>query len=508
MLRCDSYLPDGQMSLLAGDHGEPLPPLPPPPAPYAVGFPPPPPPPPEGVPSPARAGRRRGRFEALPSGKEDLTHVSADSGREGEIATGQSSALPVVSQAGVHWLGFLLAETVLLLIFQFIAGMSTGSLALLADIGHSSADVVGYGINYYVERRKLAAATSAREGGGWSAVAATDAEKKADLLGCLISTVMLCVATAFASKEAIFRLRSVAAGASAGVGSGAEEFDDVGPALLSFAVVCTVANVGTLFLYRFWHERERRGGGSPLGPPSAGGGGGGGLLALSPGPRTPRSEVELGEYQAPRFSSMANPNAPPDVPPPPTPMGDAPPRRSRSARGGAVASDAAASADVAGGAPKLDLRSQFSGGACVDTTCTDAGCCSSSVDGSAFSSWKGVLHMLVHPGCDGSHHGSSGAADPAAPQDSGSSSSINLNVSAAVLHLVADVFRGITILVTAILIEARAVEDAGKADAVCALVVALFVALGSVALVQRMYTAVRHALMSSRLVGGLRALSA
>lgn len=98
--------------------------------------------------------------------------------------------------------------------------------------------------------------------------------------------------------------------------------------------------------------------------------------------------------------------------------------------------------------------------------------------------------MLVHPGCSDSHAdhggkcGQSGGAKPR--------SEANLNVTAAMLHLWADVLRGITILVAAILIEAKWVADAGRADAICALVVAAFVALGSLALLQRMYVAIRR----------------
>merc|ERR1740123_526564 len=63
----------------------------------------------------------------------------------------------------------------------------------------------------------------------------------------------------------------------------------------------------------------------------------------------------------------------------------------------------------------------------------------------------------------------------------------NLNVSSAMLHLVADVLRGVTILISAIVIEFFDVSDPGKADAVCALFVAGFILIGAVALFKRFY---------------------
>ncbi|CAE8607206.1 unnamed protein product [Polarella glacialis] len=94
-----------------------------------------------------------------------------------------------------------------------------------------------------------------------------------------------------------------------------------------------------------------------------------------------------------------------------------------------------------------------------------------------------VLHNLVHPGCTG-HGGTANGSDgrTAAKEKE------NLNVTSAMLHLVADVLRGVTILVVAILIEVGVITDPGKADAVCALLVAGFVAMGSVELLRRALT--------------------
>merc|ERR1719166_148514 len=64
-------------------------------------------------------------------------------------------------------------------------------------------------------------------------------------------------------------------------------------------------------------------------------------------------------------------------------------------------------------------------------------------------SWSAAVHMVVHPGCDG-NHGSSLSSDSVAADNPKED---NLNVTSAMLHLVADVLRGIAILVTAILIQ-------------------------------------------------------
>merc|ERR1719330_673449 len=103
---------------------------------------------------------------------------------------------------------------------------------------------------------------------------------------------------------------------------------------------------------------------------------------------------------------------------------------------------------------------------------------------------SGWLHMLVHPGCTG-HHGSPSVpgSSPSVPQKS---LQANLNVTSAMLHLLADVLRSITILVAGVLIQANVVGNPGRADAVCALLVAAFVALGSLALVNRMFSALNR----------------
>jgi len=88
---------------------------------------------------------------------------------------------------------------------------------------------------------------------------------------------------------------------------------------------------------------------------------------------------------------------------------------------------------------------------------------------------------------DSSHSSKGSGADV----DGGIPNSSNLNLSAAMLHLIADVVRGITILVSAIVIEAGVARDAGKVDAVCALLVAGFIFVGAAAIFQRLFSSLK-----------------
>jgi len=132
-------------------------------------------------------------------------------------------------------------------------------------------------------------------------------------------------------------------------------------------------------------------------------------------------------------------------------------------------------------APGLNLSASYNNARAAE--CLDS-CCAPAAPGSRLS-FSSLLHMLVHPGCTGHDDarqpelGSSPAAPP----------KININMVSAMLHLLADLARSIAILVAGVLIQAGLVGDAGRADALCALLVAVFVLLGSVALLNSMRTA-------------------
>jgi len=90
-------------------------------------------------------------------------------------------------------------------------------------------------------------------------------------------------------------------------------------------------------------------------------------------------------------------------------------------------------------------------------------------------SWSSLIHMALHPGCTGEH-----GQDTEVP----AVASADLNISAAILHLVADILRGVTMFVAAIIIEAG-LADPLEADAVCAILVAAFTVVGAAALLRR-----------------------
>lgn len=395
-------LPEGRLSLLASAHGEPAPPLLPPP------------------PLPSGSRRERPERASRQEAQEDPPAAARQQWVPEEVDRG--AAEPLVQQAEARWLAFLFAETSFLLVFQLTAGLLSGSLALLADCGHSGADTISYGINYFVERQKAAA--SVRSATRWSSTSVAAAVSRADLVGCGVSTVLLVLATWLATREAVSRLRATSN--DRGSPAGGAEFKGIGPALLAFAVVSTVANVGTLVIYRRWCVNG--------GPPAR-----------------LRNREKVGSLVRTPDHNGKN--------------------RTLNLCG-----------DFAGMAPGTSPSSDTP--QCRDSCCRDG-------DGeNSASTWNSLLHMLVHPGC--TSHAGCGKASSGDDAEGTKPAEANLNVTAAMLHLWADVLRGIAILVAAVLIEARLVEDPERADAVCALLVAIFVAMGSMALLQRMWVAVRR----------------
>jgi len=59
------------------------------------------------------------------------------------------------------------------------------------------------------------------------------------------------------------------------------------------------------------------------------------------------------------------------------------------------------------------------------------------------------------------------------------------------LHLMSDIFRGITIFVVAILIKLGVVRSSIRADGVCALLVAGFIIMGALALFHKVFSVCR-----------------
>ncbi|CAE8633464.1 unnamed protein product [Polarella glacialis] len=360
-------------------------------------------------------------------------------------------------KAEESWLGFLFVETGLLLVFQVVLGLLGKSLALIADSAHSGADVITYGLNFYVERRKSRLSNDLQ--------LQQEVTLNIDLLGCVLSTVLLCGATTWAAQEALGRLcRSPVHLAE----SNEEDFQGVGPVLLLFSVVSTLANGGTLWMYRYW------GAGAASSVIQVADATGITMAVTWQPPPVPPSQGGEDVFPPPPAFSFPDSDTATLLPPPPQ-MGMQVERPRRN-RGEPQAQKAS-----------LNLRNDFSPVACADESCEPgSSCCTSPANGEKLSRVQhlsAVLHNLVHPGCTG-HGGTANGSDgrTAAKEKE------NLNVTSAMLHLVADVLRGVTILVVAILIEVGVITDPGKADAVCALLVAGFVAMGSVELLRRALT--------------------
>eukprot|EP00928_Gymnodinium_smaydae_P000915 TRINITY_DN10336_c0_g1_i1.p1 TRINITY_DN10336_c0_g1~~TRINITY_DN10336_c0_g1_i1.p1 ORF type:complete len:229 (-),score=26.03 TRINITY_DN10336_c0_g1_i1:197-883(-) len=101
------------------------------------------------------------------------------------------------------------------------------------------------------------------------------------------------------------------------------------------------------------------------------------------------------------------------------------------------------------------------------------------------------LHMIFHPGCN-----CAAGKSPWCPseitvdtQEVESQPVVqklrDLNMTAARLHLFSDMVRNLLILVVGLLIQLGLVKDQKHADAVCSLIVAVLILIGSLALVLR-----------------------
>merc|ERR1712232_329663 len=104
-----------------------------------------------------------------------------------------------------------------------------------------------------------------------------------------------------------------------------------------------------------------------------------------------------------------------------------------------------------------------------ERTCNDSCCSGPGAEESQFSAalqnWP-TLHELLHPGCVHKDHVGAAHNDVASKGHTHS-----LNTSSAMLHLISDVLRGLTIFIVALLMKCHMVTNALRADAVCALLV-------------------------------------
>jgi len=390
-----------------------------------------------------------------------------------------------------------------MLAFQVIAWWLSGSLTLLADMGHSSIDVITYGLNYFVEWLKVRSVAQGRDKSHSTSLA-----MKVDIFGGAISVVALLLAECYAVHEAIERLSRLRGGHDPHEHSvphiaalpredehihrrlhGGGHHEDLSPhiglVLLIFSIVSTLANLGILMTYLRWQaaaklsvdERDME----MVSSASF-------VMPMPPKPAGPPPPLMETNTSRPLTDSVARSPAPAaanplpsiaplvlvsgdsqSVPPMPPVPSDAEQRRP-SAR------------QLARGRAGRAAAPRF---------------------GNEFSSLqrRSMLHMLVHPGCTDAAHvpqGSMSVLRASSFNSQGADLKVsesapaqenNLNLSAAMLHLVADVVRGFVILITSIIIQAGV--DGGKADAICSLMVAILILIGSAAIFQRLVKALR-----------------
>eukprot|EP00931_Biecheleriopsis_adriatica_P095699 TRINITY_DN69310_c0_g1_i1.p1 TRINITY_DN69310_c0_g1~~TRINITY_DN69310_c0_g1_i1.p1 ORF type:complete len:400 (+),score=69.15 TRINITY_DN69310_c0_g1_i1:89-1288(+) len=334
----------------------------------------------------------------------------------------------------LRWLALLFWGTTALLILELLLGWTAGAVTLLADAAHSGADSISYLLNFVVEWLKLAPRLRKSKRGITPQRAAAIA-KIIDTIGSFISLVTLLFATWWGTTEALNRLQMPI-----------KDSGHVGSALLIFAITSTAANVGMLMMYR------RLSGKSSKGTDSAE------LNPTSIGRETPKeAEVDLQE----------------DVP---WKADYCPP------------CDLSLSEDVG--------DNETSASPAADTL-VDAPECPAGAEDVDEDGMMTTLHMVLHPGCSCAvkiqYKSEKSTTDPSVekkPESQQTDSttpkaSRNLNVVAAMLHLVTDMLRSLLILIVALLIQFELVKDAEYTDAVCALVVAVLILVGSLALLLR-----------------------
>jgi len=422
------------------------------------------------------------------SGKMDAAEGMGD-GNDAD-GVGFAASGPTASSAKnrrkdktLKWMGILFLSTLLLLIFQVLLGWAARAVSLLADSGHSAADVVSYGFNLWIEWVKLAPALGTSKSEVTPEKVARTA-KKLDTVGALLSLVILLAATWFSTEEAVERLR---------VPTG-KDSKNIGRALLAYAIVSTAVSIGILVMYRRWHGKgtKKRGNSNSeaLGKESQRDEGAPEKSQLDDGApeksqRDDGAPVILGnENFAPEMLFCPPCKEPPKFP---------------TKRPNFVIEQPVA--------PEM----LFCPPCKEPSEAIDQPVESPSDAHPAFSDESedvmSTLHMIIHPGCTcssktadiswedmwgwGDLDGEAGSAGEVADATgsagqrgnaSAGKTPRNLNLIAAFLHLITDILRSVLILIVAILIQLEAIQDAEHGDAVCGLVVAGLIFLGSIAL--------------------------
>lgn len=332
----------------------------------------------------------------------------------------------------LKWMWILFLSMLMLLILQLLLGWLARALSLLADSGHSAADVVSYGCSLWIEWMKLAPELGTSKSEVTSEKVARYA-KTLDVVGSLISLFILLFATCLATLEAVSRIQVPS------------EMDSgrIGLALLVYAILSTLVSIVLLVMYRRW----------------------------------------LGKGAKKKGAS--NP----------------------AAAGKEIVAEALQQSPETIGRPTIALKTLQHCPPCKAQQLFDPTVDYSPDAQSKTEDYLSELHMWIHPGCTSCGSGDidwglgdpgvrvEGAGDVTESNSSGGRDVVvaarkmsrNLNLIATMLHLVTDLLRSVTILCVAILIQLEAVQDAEHGDAVCALVVACLIFVGSMALLLQVF---------------------
>jgi len=329
--------------------------------------------------------------------------------------------------ATMQWLAMLVGVTVLFLVGQLAAGFYAHSLTLIADSAHTGADVVTYGFTYLVEYLKQQLGLRAGQ---------PHAAAKIDACSALFSVIVVVGASAYATADAIGRLRGDVE-AHAGEVLTAEQAEEnmlIGPALLGFAITNTIANMLLLAVH------NARASSSTAASDSE-------EMVPPPPPPPPALPASPSVPSLPSLDMV--------TPPPPVPFcmpeGRSKQREKHRQR------------IVQPPQPQQQQRRRHS----QQNKLT-------------------LLHKAFHPNCEGCHLEKNSEEPPSITGTKQQTESIreNLNVYGAMLHLIADVVRSTVILVVGLLVQFRFLGNTTRADAVCALVVSTCVVCGSLPLLR------------------------
>jgi len=358
---------------------------------------------------------------------------STDLATSGSIqTTGSSGPSAGTGSAALRWLGSLLAATTGLFVAQVALGLLVRSLTLLADSAHVGADALTYAFSYFVEHAKARAT-------GRLGDAAAAAAERLDALSAAFSMAVVIGTSMCAMLDAMRRL-GLLDGGTGRPGVALAEADvaplrrpspqstdiEDGPSLGAALLFFALVSLAANCGLVVLHRRR---------------------VASA----AAASAVEASESLL--TASAASAPLPPPPPPPPPPLHAPPP-------------PGAEGAEQQRGDRRRGRRRES-------------------------IAW---LHQAFHPGCDPSGcHLSGGAAastEASVNADGGRPApEENLNVSGALLHLVADVLRSLVILVAGVLLQCGLFTDAAKVDAVCALTVSALIIAGSLAMVRDVVTA-------------------